>query len=124
MCLSLFARLASSTGAYVSVRTGYVITVTTSELMATMYSIHRQPRELCTMKAPTCESLDADYKGTGWCLTVGPRIGPIARKVAAQGIANPRCLGVQMSASMPLRIAEGAAPKTPFLLLTVDRNSA
>lgn len=53
-------------------------------------------------------------KQFGRCPTVGPKIGPIARKVAAQGIAKPRCLGVQISASIPLKIAEGAAPKTPF----------
>jgi hypothetical protein len=117
MCLILSARLASSTGAYVSMRTGYVITVTAKELIAVMYSIHRQPRGLCTMKAPTWKWLANEFRlverGGGYP-TVGPRMGPIARKVAAQGIANPRCLGVQMSASMPLRIAEGAAPKTPF----------
>lgn len=53
MCLILFARLAINTGAYVSVRTGYVITITARKLIAVMYSIHRQPRELCTMDAPT-----------------------------------------------------------------------
>lgn len=117
MCLILFARLPSSTGAYVSVRTGYVITVTAKELIAVKYSIQRQPRGLCTMKAPTWKWLADECRLVEWdggYPTVGPRMGPIARKVAAQGIANPRCLGVQMSASIPLRIAEGAAPKTPF----------
>lgn len=50
-------------------------------------------------------------------LTMGPRIGPIERNVAAAGMAKPRCLGVQISASKPLRTAEGAAPKTPCLLI-------
>jgi hypothetical protein len=70
MCLILFARLASSTGAYVSVRTGYVITVTAKELIAVMYSIHRQPRGLCTMKAPTWKWL-ADENRVRWRLRYG-----------------------------------------------------
>lgn len=57
MCLILLARLASRTGEYVSVTTGYVRAMTTRELMAVMYSIHRQPSGLCTMKAPILQRL-------------------------------------------------------------------
>lgn len=40
-------------------------------------------------------------------------MGPIVKKDPTAGIAKPRCLGVQISASVPERIDEGAAPKNP-----------
>ena len=36
------------------------------------------------------------------------------RSVAVASIANPLGLGVYMSASVPLRTTEGAAPMTPY----------
>jgi hypothetical protein len=53
MCLILRALLARRTGEYVSATMGYVVAITTNELMAVTYSIHRQPRGLWTMNDPT-----------------------------------------------------------------------
>ena len=47
-------------------------------------------------------------------LTIGLSIRLIERNVAAASIADPFGLGVYMSASVPLRTTEGAAPKTPY----------
>lgn len=91
------ALLVSRTGAYVSVATGMSIKVIEKVTSAVMLNIHRHPKEW-TMTEPM----------------MGPKMGPIIRNVPVQGMEKPRCFGVQMSARVPLKIADGAAPKTPW----------
>lgn len=91
------ALLARRTGAYVSVIIGMSIKVIEKVTSAVMLNIQRHPKEW-TMTEPM----------------MGPKIGPIIRNVPVQGMAKPRCFGVHMSARVPLSIADGAAPKTPW----------
>lgn len=84
-------------GEYVSGIMGNVVIAMKKEAIATTFAIHRQPSVLCTSTDPIR----------------GPRIGPMVKKEPTVGIAKPRCLGVQISAMVPARIDEGAAPKKP-----------
>lgn len=96
-CRMWLALLARRTGAYVSVATGMSIKVIEKVTSAVMLNIQRHPKEWTMIEPMT-----------------GPKMGPIIRNVPVQGMAKPRCFGVQMSARVPLRIADGAAPKTPW----------
>ncbi len=63
--------------------------------------------------------LQPKYESTTNAPTIGPKIGPANNVPAKLGIANPRSLAFQKSASAPPTIATVEEPKKPWRNLKI-----